>query len=196
MIPALTRVDEIDCSENRVVLGDQAMIPALTRVDEMEVITDLQQLVEEKAVFTDPTLRVCKSMSLITTLPRTVNESMSLITTPSQKSHSACAIDSAHKADRFKSDCPSARGDERVVFGDQAMSPALTRVDEMEVIPDLQQLVEEKAVFPDPTLRVCESMSLITTPPRTVNESMSLITTPSQNSHSAARSTAPAKPTD
>ena len=31
-IPALTRVDEIDCSENRVVLGDQAMIPALKRL--------------------------------------------------------------------------------------------------------------------------------------------------------------------
>ena len=86
--------------------------------------------------------------------------------------------------------------DERVVNENQEAIPALKRVDEMAVIPDLKQLVEEKAVIPDPTLRVYESLSVITSPSRTVNERMSVITSPSQKSHSAARSTAPAKPTD
>ena len=86
--------------------------------------------------------------------------------------------------------------DKRVVDEIQEVIPALTRVDEMAVIPDLKQLVEEKAVIPDPTLRVYESLSVITSPSRTVNERMSVITSPSQKSHSAAQSTAPAKPTD
>ena len=53
---------ENKCSEKRVVNEDQAVIPALTRVDEMAVIPDLKQLVEEKAVILDPTLRVYESV--------------------------------------------------------------------------------------------------------------------------------------
>ena len=76
--------------------------------------------------------------------------------------------------------------DERVVDEYQAVIPALTRVDEMAVIPDLKQLVEEKAGIPDPKLRVYESLSVITSPSRTVNERLSVITSPSKVACSCA----------
>ena len=63
MIPALTRVAEIDCSENRSVFGDQAMIPALTRVDDIVcsenrvVLGDQAMIPASKRLRTSPTHR-------------------------------------------------------------------------------------------------------------------------------------------